>query len=87
MRTVPAKDPQTVPIKVSKAIQWAQSQTKGISIKPVVVSASFDYEMIQVKQIAGAAFDNAQYQRAYASLLAWLKPLQSEPAAAIVSMS
>ncbi len=54
---------------------------------PLMASASFDYELIQARAIAGVPFSDAAYQRAYSSLLRFLQPLAQSPDLDLLSVA
>ena len=86
---VPANITQQV-MRAAQAIRSAERQSlegSGMEPTPLIASVSFDYELIQAKAIAGVPFNDAAYQRAYASLTQFLQPLAQSPDIDLLSVS
>ena len=53
-------------------------QGSGVAATPIMMSASFDYELILQSAITGVALDPAAEQRAHAGLKSFLEPLAAD---------
>ena len=76
-------------LQAAQQIRAAETQAlqgSGIDATPLIARASFDYELISVKAIAGTTLANDAYTRAYSSLVQWLKPLAASPNIDLISV-
>lgn len=77
-------------VRAAQNIRAAEKQAldgSGTEPTPLMVDASFDYELIQVRAIAGVPFSDAAYQQAYSSLLRFLQPLAQSPDLDVLSVT
>ena len=65
-------------LKAAGSLRTAEREAlkdKGLDVSPVVISASFDHELIAAKAMAGANLEDTAYDQAYQTLTQFLAPI------------
>lgn len=62
-----------------RTTETQELQGSGTDATPILVQASFDYELISARAIAGINLTDDAYKSAYSSLVTFLKPLAASP--------
>ena len=80
---------QELLLQTAQKVRTAETealQGSGIDATPLIVRASFDYELVSARAIAGTTLANDAYNKAYSSLIQWLKPLAASPNIDLISV-